>query len=205
MSGVAALRRFTGVDPERQATERCELCSRELPDDHEHLLAVERRALACSCGPCALTFDQDARAGARFRRVRRRAERLPGLVIDDALWERLQVPIGLAFFHRTDDGQVVASYPSPAGATESLVPHDAWAALVATDPGLADLPPAVEALLVNRARSSTPAGTSYRVSIDRCYALVGLVRARWRGIAGGDEVWRAVAAFFSALEVECPS
>lgn len=201
MSGVAALRRFASATP---ATERCELCARELPDDHEHLLALERRALACSCGPCALTFDQDARADARFRRVRRRAERCPslGLVIDDALWERLQVPIGLAFFHRTDDGQVVASYPSPAGATESLVPQDAWAALVAADPRLADLPPAVEAVLVNRARG---ARTAHRVSIDRCYALVGLVRARWRGIAGGDEVWRAVEAFFSALEAECPS
>jgi hypothetical protein len=201
MSGVAALRRFASAAP---ATERCELCSRELTLDHEHLLALERRALACSCGPCALTFDQDARAGARFRRVRRRAERCSSLVLDDALWERLQVPIGLAFFHRTDDGQVVASYPSPAGATESLVPPDAWAAFVAADPRLADLPPAVEAVLVNRARGARTAA-SYRVSIDRCYALVGLVRARWRGLAGGDEVWRAVEAFFSALEAECPS
>lgn len=200
---IAALRKFA-ASPVKKTTERCELCGREIPDEHEHLLSLERRSLACSCGPCALTFDGDARVGGRFRRLRRRAERLSGLVIEDALWDRLQVPIGLAFFHRTDDGQVLASYPSPAGATESLVPADAWAALVATESSLGDLPAAVEALLVHRdRRSGTQA--AYRVSIDRCYALVGVVRARWRGIAGGDEVWRAVDAFFAALEAECPS
>jgi hypothetical protein len=35
--------------------------------------------------------------------------------------------------------------------------------------------------------------------IDRCYELTGIVRIAWQGVAGGDEVWRAVDAFFDRL------
>jgi hypothetical protein len=38
------------------------------------------------------------------------------------------------------------------------------------------------------------------VPIDECYKLVGLIRGRWRGLSGGSEVWREIAAFFAALK-----
>jgi len=53
-----------------------------------------------------------------------------------------------------------------------------------------------EALIVNRL--SDPA--AYAIApIDRCYALVGLVKTTWRGISGGPDVERAVAGFFDEL------
>ena len=78
--------------------------------------------------------------------------------------------------------RVVALYPSPAGATESLVTPEAWEALVAENPVLRDFEPDVEALLVNRVGE---ARECYRVGIDECYKLVGLIRTHWRGLSGG--------------------
>ena len=35
--------------------------------------------------------------------------------------------------------------------------------------------------------------------IDRCYALVGTVKASWQGISGGSEMEQAIAGFFADL------
>ena len=37
------------------------------------------------------------------------------------------------------------------------------------------------------------------VPIDRCYELVGMIKATWEGISGGDAVQNAVEAFFARL------
>jgi hypothetical protein len=55
----------------------------------------------------------------------------------------------------------------------------------------------VEALLVNRTEG---ARDYYRVPIDQCYALTGLIRSRWRGIAGGQQAWDAIRRFFAVLK-----
>jgi hypothetical protein len=99
-------------------------------------------------------------------------------------------------FRSTPAERPIAIYPSPAGPTESLVGLDAWSRLVEANRVLAELEPDVEALLVNRTNG---AREYYRVSIDRCYALVGLIRTQWRGLSGGREVWGAVQEFFTAL------
>ena len=39
----------------------------------------------------------------------------------------------------------------------------------------------------------------YVVPVDRCYELVGIVRAHWVGLAGGVEVWSRIDAFFDDL------
>ena len=58
--------------------------------------------------------------------------------LTDAQWEELHLPINLAFFlHSTPAGRVSALYPSPAGATESLLPLEAWQALAEDNPVLA--------------------------------------------------------------------
>jgi len=36
--------------------------------------------------------------------------------------------------------------------------------------------------------------------IDECYKLVGLIRAHWRGLSGGTEVWQEIGRFFEALK-----
>ena len=137
----------------------------------------------------------------RYRRVPRRVRSLPDLHLDDEAWDSLQLPINLAFFfHSTPAGRVVALYPSPAGATESLVAAEAWGALADDNPALRDLEPDVEGLLVNRIGESRD---SYCVGIDQCYRLVGLIRSHWKGLSGGAMVWGEIAGFFADLERRC--
>jgi hypothetical protein len=88
-------------------------------------------------------------------------------------------------------------YPSPAGATESQLPLEAWEVLVADNPVLAKLEPDVEALLVNRVGS---ARLYYLAPIDTCYRLVGLIRMYWRGLSGGETVWKEIGQYFERLE-----
>ena len=82
-------------------------------------------------------------------------------------------------------------YPSPAGATESELHFETWSRLVAMNPVLRDLEPDAEALIVNR-MADPPAFAI--APIDRCYMLVGLVKASWEGISGGAGVEQAIAA-----------
>jgi uncharacterized protein DUF5947 len=192
-AGLAALRRF--VRRPAAAEEVCELCGAAIPAGHEHLADPVRRELKCACGACAILFPGSERA--RFVRVRPHAELLPGFHLDDQQWDALRIPVGLAFFFRSSvAGRVVAFYPSPAGATESLVQLDAWSAVEHDNPVLDGLEPDAEALLVHRVGA---ARDHYRVSIDHCYRLVGLVRLHWRGFSGGAAAWKEIDRFFSGL------
>jgi hypothetical protein len=171
----------------------CELCGFPVADGHAHLLGLQTRQLACACQACAVLFDSD---GARYRRVRPRAQRL-ALEISEPRWSALGVPVALAFFRRGyPDGTVIAAYPGPAGATQSEVDPAAWQALIRDHPVLGDLEPEVEALLVNRL--DRPAA-HWRVSIDHCYRLAGLVRRGWHGVSGGDGIVQEVSRFFQLL------
>jgi hypothetical protein len=117
-------------------------------------------------------------------------------------WESLRIPIGLAFFvNCTLEGRVMALYPGPAGATESLLTLERWSQIAQQNPVLQEMEPDTEALLVNRVGG---AADHYFVSIDRCYELVGILRAHWRGLSGGEEAWREIGAFFARLrEASC--
>ena len=120
--------------------------------------------------------------------------------MSDAQWDALAIPIDIAFFfHDSAAQRIVALYPGPAGGTQSLLDLQAWTELVADNPWLAQLEPDVEALLVNR---SEGAREYYRVPIDQCYALTGVIRARWRGVSGGRQAWDAIHRFFAALKTQ---
>jgi hypothetical protein len=190
---LAALRRFARP---RAARDQCELCDAELAPDHAHLVEVSGRRLTCACDACAILLS--GQGTAKYRRVPRRAELLADFCLDDVAWAGLHLPINLAFFlHSTPAGRVVALYPSPAGATESLVTLEAWQALVVANPVLRGFEQDVEALLVNRVGG---ASECYRVGIDECYRLVGLIRTHWRGLSGGTEVWKEIGNFFAGLK-----
>jgi hypothetical protein len=192
-SPFAALRGF--IRP-RPPAERCELCSLALPSDHQHLLDLTSRQLVCSCDPCAILFS--SQQNARFRKVPRTVQFLAGFRMTDVQWDSLLIPINMAFFtHNTAAGKVVALYPGPAGVTESLLTLEAWQTLVEENPILDELEPDVEALLVNRLRDVR---AYYRVPIDECYKLVGLIRQHWRGLSGGNEVWEEIGRFFAQLK-----
>ena len=189
----ATLRRF--VRP-RAAVERCELCSAELAPDHEHLVEPQTRQLLCACQACAVLFSGQAET--KYRRVPRRVRALPDFHLTDAQWDALLIPIGMAFFfHGTAAGKTVALYPSPAGATESLLDLESWDELVRDNPVLKEMEPDTEALLVNRVRE---AREYYIVPIDECYKLVGLIRANWHGLSGGAAVWEEIGRFFAELK-----
>src|SRR5579884_1800509 len=190
---LAYLRRFARPPA---APERCDLCGAALPPDHPHLVEVANRRLRCACTACAVLFSSPA-AG-EYRRVPGRLQRLTDFRLTDTQWLGLDLPINLAFFvPTTAAGRVVALYPSPGGATEALPPPDAWQDVVESNPVLRALEPDVEALLVNRL-GAEPA--YYRVGIDECYKLVGLVRTHWRGLSGGTAVWEEINRFFAALK-----
>ena len=128
----------------------------------------------------------------RYRRVPRRIQALADFRLTDATWDALQLPIDLAFFvHSTPAGHVIALYPSPAGATEAVVDAGAWETLMAENPVVREFEPDVEGLLVNRVGASRDC---FRVGIDQCYRLVGLIRTHWRGLSGGAKVWGEIAA-----------
>lgn len=193
----AALRRFARARP---PIERCELCSAPLAEHHPHLIEPVSRNIVCACDPCALLFDGPARG--KYRRVSRSVRLLATLHMTDAQWDNLLIPINMAFFFRSSvTGGVTALYPSPAGAVESLLPLDAWDEIVQDNPVLNHLQPDIEALLVNRighGRSVTHA-EYYIAPIDECYGLVGQIRANWKGLSGGAEVWEGIARFFDRL------
>jgi hypothetical protein len=73
---------------------------------------------------------------------------------------------------------------------------DAWDDLARENPVLHALEPDIEALLVNRLGQ---ARDHYRVSIDVCFTLVGLIRTQWRGLSGGAAVWDEINRFFAGL------
>jgi hypothetical protein len=193
LSALAALRRFAKP---RAPVERCELCDAPLADEHPHLVEPGERRLICACDPCALLFWY--REGSKYRRVPRRVDFLPSFRLADDDWEALHLPINLAFFlHSSPAGRVVAFYPSLAGAMESLMGLEAWAELTEANPVLRELKPDVEALLVNRVGETRE---GYRVGVDLCYHLAGLIRLHWRGLAGGQAVWEEIARFFADLK-----
>ncbi|MDH2429030.1 DUF5947 family protein [Sphaerisporangium sp. TRM90804] len=133
----------------------------------------------------------------RYRAVPERYLRLPAFQLTAADWEELQIPVRTAFFFRNSAlGRYVAFYPSPGGATESLLPVSAWERVLAANPATAEARPDVEAYLVDR----RPEGfTCHLVPIDACYELVGLVRLHWKGFGGGREAWQAIDGFFQEL------
>lgn len=187
------------ADPPLTATaeERCDLCGEPIAAEHRHIVDLDSRRLLCVCRACAILFDRPAAGGGRLLLIPTRRRRLDGLRLDAATWARLRLPVELAFlFHSSTAGRTVAFYPSPLGATESQLQLDAWDELVAANPVLAELAPDVEALLVCQARGMRE---QWLVPIDDCYALVGLIRRRWRGFGGGEEAWRAIEQFFEDL------
>jgi hypothetical protein len=189
--------------PESKQLEKCEMCSVALRPEHSHLIELTQRRLHCACDACAMLFS--GQSGTKYKRVPRDIRLLTNFKMTDAEWDGLLIPINLAFFFQNSmNSRVSALYPSPAGATESLLPLEAWSSIVQSNPELNQLEPDVEALLVNRvgqARESA-AAEYYIVPIDACYKLVGLIRIHWRGLSGGTELWREIGDFFAELRAK---
>jgi hypothetical protein len=189
---INRLRQFTRA---RQPIERCELCSAALAPKHRHLFENSNGRLACACDACALLFQSATQA--RYRLIPRDPRPIPDFRMSDAQWESLALPINLAFILRNSrENKVIAMYPSPAGATESLIPLSTWSDLARENPALGSMEPDIEALVINRVGD---ARDYFIAPIDACYELAGLIRTHWRGFSGGETVWEEIARFFEGL------
>jgi len=181
----------------RRAGDRCEMCSADLTEDHSHLVNVATRQLMCACRPCSLLFVQVGAAHGRYRAVPNRYLYDAEFALTDAVWDTLQIPVNMAFFfYNSSLGKYVAFFPSPAGATESELPLDMWAQVLADNPRVGEPEPDVEALLVFRRGGRSEC---FLAPIDACYELVGRVRMLWKGFDGGQELWADLDEFFSVL------
>lgn len=201
---LQALRQFTQERKPasaRPALERCELCSEAIAPKHRHLLDLTMRTVICACNACSLLFGREGAAGGKYRLMPQRSLFLPDFHMTDEQWDALMIPVNMVYiFRNSTAGQVTAFYPSPAGATESLLDLENWEVLVANNPILNDLEPDVEALLINRVKNERQ---YYIVPIDACYQLVGMMRISWRGLSGGEEVWKSIGDYFADMRAKC--
>jgi hypothetical protein len=188
-SAVQALRRLARPQPQ---VEQCEFCNCTLGHAHRHLLETATRRIACVCDPCALRFENVI---GRWKLIPRDSIPLPDFQMSDGQWDGFALPINLAFFS-TSAGRLTAMYPSPAGATESLLSLESWETLRTANPPLQQMQPDVQALLVNRLGDNRE---YYIAPIDRCFELVGIIRMHWRGFSGGPKVAQEIESFFKQL------
>jgi hypothetical protein len=198
-SSIAALRGFSQKRRQDQGrVEYCELCSEIIPSSHSHLLNLSNHELVCVCQACSLLFSEQGSGAGKYLLVPRRYLALEDFQMADEQWDNLMIPVNMAFIYWSSGAKtVMAYYPSPAGATESLLELEGWQELVKSNPILDELVPDVEALLINRVKD---ARAYYIVPIDACYQLVGLIRLSWRGLGGGSEVWEAITGFFQEIQ-----
>jgi hypothetical protein len=197
-SRLARLAQRTADPVAAELEERCELCNAPIPSAHRHLLELSSRELICACRPCSLLFDRDGSGNSRYKLVPERRLRLEDFAMSEEAWEELRVPVDMAFFfHSSAEQRIVAYYPGPMGPTESQLELHSWQELEQANPILAELEIDVEALLVNRVRG---ARRHWLVPLDECYALVGVIRTRWKGLSGGSEVWKEIDRFFGELD-----
>jgi hypothetical protein len=192
-SSVDVLRRF--VRRRSEFVERCDMCSLELAPAHAHLVEPATRKIVCACQACAILFSGSAET--RYRRVPDTVRSLADFQMTDSQWDALMIPINMAFFFKSSvSDRIGVLYPSPAGATESLLDLESWEEIVERNPRLREMQRDTEALLVNRVGQ---AADYFIVPIDECYRLVGLIRMKWKGLAGGSEVWVSINNFFASL------
>ena len=177
-------------------TASCELCPIGLGENHRHLLHLEERRIVCVCETCWSLRSGDP----EFRPPGGRVLWLEEFALPEELWAAFQIPIGLVFIMRSGlTGGIVAQYPSMVGATESELDLVAWDRLEQANPVLERLETDAEALIVNRLADPP----EYAIApIDRCYMLVGLIKANWEGISGGRAVTGVVRDFFDGLRAQ---
>lgn len=179
------------------AGERCDFCSTPLTPEHSHLIELAARRILCACRPCYIVFEPAGAAQGKYRPVPGRYVEVADFLVEDQIWDSLAIPIGLAFFfYNSLEKKMVAFYPSPAGATESLLPLDTWDEIARAYPLLASIEPDVEAIMIQR---SPDLLRCFIVPIDAAYELVGIIRSTWKGFDGGEEAHQRIDEYFAKL------
>ena len=193
---VATLQQMLNKRP--PVGETCDFCSVSLTAAHSHLIELAARRIMCACRPCYIVFEPKGAAQGRYRAIPSRYRQVTEFALDDATWDALQVPIGLVFFfYNSLEKRMLAFYPGPAGATESMLPLEEWNAIMAEFPVLGTVEPDVEAILIQRNREIS---RCFIVPVDSAYELVGLMRTCWKGFDGGQEAHAKIAEYFEKIQ-----
>jgi hypothetical protein len=151
------LKRFTRPRSLDEDQEVCEMCGEVIAHEHPHVVNVESRSLLCTCRGCYLLFTQEGAAGGKYRAVPDRYLYDPAFRLSESQWDDIQIPVSMAFFFiNSSMERFVSFYPSPAGATESLLDLGAWAEVIRANPQVPDLAPDVEAILLNKVDAGWP-------------------------------------------------
>jgi hypothetical protein len=202
-AATGGLRRFVKAAQEQPpartaaSAQHCEMCAQQLAEEHTHLVDLKLHALMCCCRACFFLFEPEGAGGGRYRPVPERCLHDPAFRLTRAQWDELAIPVDVLFvFTQSGRDHPVAFYPSPAGATESLLPLGSWAQVMRENPAFADVRPDVEAVLLRRDGERFD---GFLVPIDVCYHLVGRIRLNWKGFNGGEEVRQEMADFFDRL------
>ena len=186
------------------------MCGVGIGERHGHVADTQTTGCcACAvratcCSPPTGPVAPDSAASARHAA-------LDDLVHDEAEWDRLRIPVDLAFFFRhSDEDALLAFYPGPGGATESTLDLGSWTDML-RQPGDRRDDADIEAVLL---RHLDPGFSGYVMPIDICYELVGIVREHWEGLpaattsgSGSRRSSRGstVAASARAGRLRCPS
>jgi hypothetical protein len=177
------------------ADEACDLCKTRIAAAHEHIVDPGTRKIECVCQACAILFGSP---GQKYRRVPKRVRFLPEFRMTDAQWDSLAIPVGIVFFMKGgNDNRILALYPSPAGAVESLLALDTWKEIEDDNPQARQLEPDVEGLLAYRIGAVRE---HYILPVDECFRLIGMVRLGWKGLSGGASLWRETTDFLNTLK-----
>lgn len=183
--------------PKPQPGEACEMCGTPVAPEHGHVVNIDTRELMCTCRPCYLLFTKEGAGQGKYRVVPDRYLVDPYFRMDKSQWEQIQIPVSMAFFFfNSSEDRFVAFYPSPAGATESLLDLASWQEVLAENTAFEGILPDVEALIV---KQEDERFECYLVPIDSAYELTAIVRMNWKGFSGGQEVWEKIEAYFSGL------
>jgi hypothetical protein len=181
--------------PSPAPAEFCDFCHAHLAETHQHLLEQTNRKLTCACDACAILFSDPRQ---KYRRVPRRVRVLREFRMSDSQWDGMMIPIGIAFLFRNSTlNRVMALYPSPAGAVESLLDLGTWEEIAAENPELHTMESDVEGLLVYRVGT---AREHFIIPLDECFKLIGLIRMKWKGFSGGMEMWQEIGKFLERLK-----
>ena len=197
----ATLRQFARAP---RPAERCELCSAALAHEHPHLVEISLRQIVCACEACATLFD--GMASGKYRRVSRRAQLLANFQIDRRAVGKPPDP------HQHGVLLPIAAWKEKWSHSTPALP-ELWNPCFRSMPGTRSCrrtPSLASCNPISRRCSSTGWVTPTNgrrpstiiAPIDECYKLVGLIRANWKGLSGGAEVWAEIGRFFSALRAQ---
>ena len=194
---VAGLRRFArgaarrAADPAAARASTASCARSSLAEDHRHLLDLEERRIVCVCPNCWSMRSGDASSGRRLAHAW-----LDDFELSDELWAAFQIPIGLAFFMRSRRPAGSSAVPEPGGRHRVRARPRAWDRARGGQPGAR----AARARRRGADRQPPARPAAYAIApIDRCYRLVGIIKANWEGISGGARSRRRRRRFFDDL------